>query len=124
MTARTVKPRPAARNLLLANGRAGDVPSFVAPQLCKRASRPPVGENWIYESKLDGYRMQLRVHESSVTLRTRKGLDWTGKFSAIARAAQVLDECLLDGELVAIDARGVPSFSALQVALSNRATQN
>src|SRR3954452_9503571 len=51
-------------------------------------------------------------------MRTRKGLDWTSDFSAIADAAGSLDDCILDGEVVALDHNGAPDFSALQAALS------
>ena len=61
------------------------MPQFIAPQLCKRVSRPPVGEDWVHEIKLDGYRMQLRVADGEAVMRTRKGLDWTEDFSAIAK---------------------------------------
>ena len=51
-------------------------------------------------------------------MRTRKGLDWTEDFSAIAEAATGLEDCILDGEVVALDHNGAPDFSALQAALS------
>ena len=63
------------------------MPSFVPPQLCKRVGRPPSGQDWVHEIKLDGYRMQLRVDDGEAVMRTRKGLDWTDKFAAIADAA-------------------------------------
>ena len=62
------------------------MPQFIAPQLCKRVSRPPVGADWVHEIKLDGYRMQLRVAAGQTVMRTRKGLDWTSDFAAIAEA--------------------------------------
>jgi bifunctional non-homologous end joining protein LigD len=52
-------------------------PPFIAPQLCQSVERPPVGEGWAHEIKFDGYRIQLRVAAGSITLKTRKGLDWT-----------------------------------------------
>ena len=51
-------------------------------------------------------------------MRTRKGLDWTAKFAALARAARVLPDCILDGEVVVLNEHNVPSFDALQAALS------
>ena len=63
------------------------MPRFVAPQLCKLVERPPAEEGWVHEIKFDGYRMQLRVAAGVATLLTRKGLDWTDKFPAIASAA-------------------------------------
>ena len=94
------------------------MPQFIAPQLCKRVSRPPVGNDWVHEIKLDGYRMQLRVADGEAVMRTRKGLDWTEDFSAIAEAATGLEDCIIDGEVVALDHNGAPDFSALQAALS------
>ena len=94
------------------------MPNFIPPQLCKSVSRPPVGAEWVHEIKLDGYRMQLRVEHGRAFMRTRKGLDWTAKFAAIADAAGSLSDCIIDGEVVALDHNGAPDFSALQAALS------
>lgn len=94
------------------------MPTFVAPQLCKRVNRPPTGADWVHEIKLDGYRMQLRVERGEAALRTRAGLDWTGKFSAIAEAAADFPDCIIDGEVVALDRNGASNFSSLQAALS------
>jgi hypothetical protein len=41
-------------------------------------------------------------------MRTRKGLDWTSDFAAIAEAARSLDDCIIDGEVVALDHNGAP----------------
>jgi bifunctional non-homologous end joining protein LigD len=101
-----------------ADEKASKMPQFVAPQLCKRVSRPPAGEEWVHEIKLDGYRTQLRVADSKAVMRTRKGLDWTADFAAIADSASGLQDCILDGEVVALDHNGAPDFAALQVALS------
>src|SRR5262245_15004740 len=98
--------------------RASKMPEFIAPQLCKSVSRPPVGADWVHEIKLDGYRMQLRVADGETVMRTRKGLDWTSKFAAIAEAAKGLEDCIIDGEVVALDHDGAPDFAALQAALS------
>jgi bifunctional non-homologous end joining protein LigD len=98
------------------------IPAFIAPQLCTSVERPPGGEGWGHEIKFDGYRMQLRVEDGKVSLKTRKGLDWTGKFEAIAKEARSLPDALIDGEIVALDHNGVPHFSALQAALSDGKT--
>ena len=62
------------------------MPDFVAPQLCTLVERPPSSDGWCHEIKFDGYRVQLRVEDGEATLKTRKGLDWTDKFGAIAKA--------------------------------------
>ena len=85
--------------------------------------QPPSGAGWVHEVKFDGYRMQLRV-------RRRQGAccaparAWTGrtKFAAIAKAARKLPDCMLDGEIVALDHNGAPDFAALQAALSDGKT--
>lgn len=100
------------------------MPGFVEPQLCASLSRPPAGKNWIHEIKFDGYRVQLSVEHSSPTLKTRKGLDWTGKFAAIAKEATGLSNAIIDGEIVALDKNGVPDFAALQAALSEQKTED
>ncbi len=89
------------------------------PQLCESVERPPSGPGWVHEIKFDGYRMQLRVEGGKARLFTRKGLDWTAKFAAIARAAADLPDAVLDGEVVALDHNGAPDFAALQAALSD-----
>jgi bifunctional non-homologous end joining protein LigD len=98
------------------------LPSFVAPQLCKLSDRPPLGDGWAHEVKFDGYRVQSRVVRGSTTLRTRRGLDWTRKFPAIAKACEELPDCIMDGEIVALDHNGAPDFAGLQAALSDRKT--
>ena len=94
------------------------MPRFVEPQLCKLVERAPEGAGWAHEVKFDGYRLQLRVEDGEAELRTRKGLDWTKKFSAIADAAAKLPDCIVDGEAVVLDKHGAPDFAALQAALS------
>jgi bifunctional non-homologous end joining protein LigD len=100
------------------------LPEFVAPQLCKLVDRPPAADGWCHEIKFDGYRVQLRVEDGDATLKTRKGLDWTDKFAAIAKEASALHDSLIDGEIVALDHHGAPDFSMLQAALSEGKTDN
>jgi bifunctional non-homologous end joining protein LigD len=100
------------------------MPDFVAPQLCTAVDHPPSGEGWCHEIKFDGYRVQLRVEGGEARLKTRKGLDWTGKFAAIAKAASALPDVLIDGEIVALDHHGAPDFSTLQAAISDGKTGN
>ena len=87
-------------------------------QLCRLVEVPPAQAGWGHEVKFDGYRLQLRVANGKATLKTRSALDWTDRFSSIAEEAADLPDCLIDGEVVALDKRRVPNFSALQAALS------
>jgi bifunctional non-homologous end joining protein LigD len=101
---------------------AAGLPDFIAPQLCETLDRPPSSEGWIHEIKFDGYRIQMRVLDGEVTLKTRKGLDWTTKYPAIAKAAGKLPDAVIDGEICALDENGAPDFAALQAALSEGKT--
>jgi bifunctional non-homologous end joining protein LigD len=97
--------------------RLKSMPEFIEPQLCKLVDRPPATPGWAHEIKLDGYRVQLRVQNGDARIRTRSGLDWTGQFSAIAKVAGALPDCMIDGEVCAL-VGNMPSFAKLQEALS------
>ena len=99
------------------------MPEFVAFELCAPVEAPPGGPGWGHEIKFDGYRVQMRVEDGNVTLRTRKGLDWTDKFKAIAKAGAALRDAIVDGEIVALDHQGAPNFSSLQAAISEGKTE-
>jgi bifunctional non-homologous end joining protein LigD len=121
--AKAAKPAGEARKPAEVRGtRVRKIPAFIEPQLCRLLDRPPAGEGWAHEVKFDGYRVQARVVDGSATLRTRKGLDWTGKFPAIAKTCAKLADCIVDGEIVALDHNGVPDFAGLQAALSEDKT--
>jgi bifunctional non-homologous end joining protein LigD len=94
------------------------IPDFIEPQLSRLVEQPPLEAGWGHEVKFDGYRLQLRVVGGKVTLLTRSALDWTPKFSSVAAEAKDFPDCMIDGEVVALDKDRVPSFSALQAALS------
>ena len=98
------------------------LPDFVAPQLAQSLSKPPSGPNWAHEIKFDGYRMQLRVERGKAVLLTRKGLDWSARFPEIVASGASLPDGIVDGEVVALDHAGAPSFSALQAAISDGRT--
>jgi bifunctional non-homologous end joining protein LigD len=100
--------------------KSTSMPRFIEPQLCKLVARPTSAAGWGHEIKLDGYRIQLRVAGGEARLRTRKGLDWTDRFAEIADVASALPDCVIDGEVVALDAQGVSDFAMLQQALSSR----
>ena len=68
--------------------------------------------------------MQLRVEVGRCVMRTRKGLDWTDKFKAIAKESTAFPDCVIDGEVVALDHDGSPDFAALQAALSDGKTDD
>jgi bifunctional non-homologous end joining protein LigD len=93
-------------------------PEFVDFQHPKLVHQPPSTDRWLHEIKFDGYRLQVRVASGKVTVWTRNGHDWTAKFPEIVADVAALPDCILDGELCAIDAKGMPSFSKLRAAIS------
>ncbi|MDP3172999.1 MAG: DNA ligase D [Phenylobacterium sp.] len=104
--------------------KVGATPGFIEPALCTLVDRPPPGAGWGHEIKFDGYRLQLRVEADKATLKTRKGIDWTAKFKAIAREGAKLADGVYDGEACALDHAGSPDFPALQAALSDGKTDD
>lgn len=101
-------------------------PDFVEPMLATLAEDVPEGDDWLFEVKFDGYRAQLSTAGDHVTIFTRSGLDWTGRFAGVAEAAKKLklDGCLIDGEIVALDENGVSDFGALQAAMEEGRSRN
>jgi bifunctional non-homologous end joining protein LigD len=100
------------------------LPAFIKPQLALLVDKPPTGRNWIHEIKFDGYRGEIAVAGDRAAFYTRRGLDWTGKLRALTTAAYGLHcrSALLDGELVALDDKGISNFSKLQVAMGSGRT--
>jgi len=97
------------------------LPPVVRPQLLMQAATPPTG-NWQYEIKFDGYRFLARIGEQ-VRLFTKKGLDWTSRLPVLADELTHFPGCAwVDGEVVALNAFGQPSFHALQQAFATGIT--
>jgi len=73
-------------------------------------------EDWLFELKLDGYRLIASKSRGEALLLTRNGNDYTTVFPEIAKAIKALpcDDCIIDGEVVVLDEKGLPSFSRLQ----------
>jgi bifunctional non-homologous end joining protein LigD len=76
----------------------------------------PEGDDWMYEVKLDGYRALLLKKGDRVQIRSRNDKDLTRTYPGVAAAARRLraEQAVVDGEIVAVDRVGRPSFQALQ----------
>ena len=91
-------------------------PRFIDPMKAKLVEKPPTAGNWIYELKFDGIRLIAVKDHKKVSLLSRNQNDLSGRFPEIVQAVKNLpsDECVLDGEVVALDEEGRSSFQLLQ----------
>ncbi|HTI30920.1 MAG TPA: DNA ligase D [Sphingomonas sp.] len=108
----STKPKPKA---------GGRLPAFQKPQLATLVDAVPSGSSWLHEMKYDGYRALVAVAGGRAKVFTRNGLDWSDKFPSIVAAAEALEvgSALIDGEIVALDDQGRPTFSGLQAAIKD-----
>ncbi|MEO5894932.1 MAG: non-homologous end-joining DNA ligase [Vicinamibacterales bacterium] len=88
---------------------------FIEPMLLLKAESLPNDPKWCYELKLDGYRAIAHNAGGQVHLRSRNNKDFNLRYPAVVKAlAKLPDNTVVDGELVAFDEAGRPSFNALQ----------
>jgi bifunctional non-homologous end joining protein LigD len=101
---------------LVAGGPAESMPDALAPMLAMTGEAARSDPDWLFEPKLDGYRVIAFVAGTTVRLQSRRGIDLTAQFPEIAAelAAFGVDRMILDGEIVALGPDGRPSFNALQ----------
>src|SRR6185436_169599 len=104
---------PAAR--LVPSGETSQMPAALAPMLAETADAVFNRPDWMWEPKLDGYRVLAFISGKGVKLRSRNGLELAGDFpSLVAELGKQAAGMVLDGEIVAFDAEGKPSFNAMQ----------
>src|SRR5207237_109514 len=101
--------------------RRAPMPRQLSPMLPSLADRPFSNPNWLFEPKLDGYRVIATVEEGEVRLTSRRGLDCSTEYPWLVEALrrQPYRNAIFDGEIVALDEHGKPSFQVLQ----NRASE-
>jgi len=118
---KTVPPHRIATARLIAAGEAEAMPATLAPMQAELCDAAFNHADWMWEPKLDGYRVLAFVEGDSVKLRSRRGLDLAADFPKLCAELrkQAVESIILDGEIVAFDADGKPSFNAMQ----NRAAQ-
>ena len=88
---------------------------FIEPMACLAVAEVPAGSEWEYELKFDGYRAIAFKTRNRVHLASRNGKDFSQRFAELVRPLEPLpDETVIDGEIVALDGSGHPSFNLLQ----------
>jgi bifunctional non-homologous end joining protein LigD len=89
---------------------------FVIPAQPVKASKPPVGADWVHEIKHDGYRIIVRRDSPTVRLYSRNAYDWTVRLAAIATAAKRIKarSFTIDGEAVVLGPDGLSLFDELR----------
>jgi bifunctional non-homologous end joining protein LigD len=109
-----VRQIPAAQ--LVPSGKVEAMPARLAPMLAETGDAAFNKPDWMWEPKLDGYRVLAFIDERGVKLRSRRGLELAGQFPRLAAelGKQAVNGMIVDGEIVAFDASGKPSFGALQ----------
>jgi bifunctional non-homologous end joining protein LigD len=98
-----------------AAGHNEQIPAFVEPMKARLTERPPPGD-WLYEIKWDGYRAMALLGSHTVRLLSRNNKDLGSKFPELLPAFTDLktSDTIIDGEIVALDEAGRPSFQLLQ----------
>jgi bifunctional non-homologous end joining protein LigD len=91
-------------------------PRFIEPMKARLEEEPPTHGDWLYELKFDGIRAIAIKDEKKVSLISRNGNKLDKRFPEIVEAVKVVpaEECVLDGEVVALDDEGRSSFQLLQ----------
>jgi len=92
------------------------MPQSIRPMLATLVDEPFSDKDWVYEIKWDGYRALAFIDDGKVRLVSRNGNDMTAQFPEMARLADHIRarRAVVDGELVAFDEDGRPSFSVMQ----------
>ncbi len=101
---------------LAPSGPFEKMPNEIEPMLAEPGDNLVSDERWSFEPKLDGYRIIAFIDGESVYLQSRRGQDYTALFPEVVAElkAQCVGSMILDGEIVALDADGRPSFNAIQ----------
>ncbi|MBA3385300.1 MAG: ATP-dependent DNA ligase [Chthoniobacterales bacterium] len=91
-------------------------PRFIVPMKPKLLAEPPAGDQWFYELKFDGIRLVAVKDGANVSLTSRNGNELAARFPEVADAMRALSakDCVVDGEVVALDKEGRSSFQLLQ----------
>ncbi|HEV8693015.1 MAG TPA: DNA ligase D [Lysobacter sp.] len=110
-------------NALPGARRARKKPGFIAPMLTTASKAAPEGDDWLHEWKWDGYRLVAAICDGKPRLWSRNGLAWEERVPELVTALEKLHvTAVVDGELIAVNAKGYSDFNALQDALKSGKT--
>jgi bifunctional non-homologous end joining protein LigD len=100
----------------LPGARRSPFPTTLSPMLATPIAEPFSSADWVFEPKLDGYRVITLIRNGKARLLSRRGLDITSKYALLEPelSRQPVSEAVLDGEIIALDARGRLCFQCLQ----------
>ncbi len=107
----------------LSAARPAPMPRFLEPMKATLATKPFRDEDWLFEVKWDGYRVEAVVRDGTVELFTRNGNRAEAYFPSLLTPPTWIDarEAIVDGEVVALDEAGRPDFGLLQERLGGQA---
>ena len=97
-------------------GEPKPFPSTIKPMLATLVDKPFSDPRWLFEPKLDGFRIVAFIRDGGVTLRSRNNNDLTGHYPLVAQelGSHPDRELVLDGEMVALNEKGLPDFNLMQ----------
>ncbi len=112
----------AAAEIDLTGAVATPMPQRIEPMLATLAAKPFSDQNWLFEIKWDGYRVQAVVADKAVRIWTRNLHDAETYFPRLLTPATWIEarEAIVDGEVVALDDDGRPDFGLLQERLGDK----
>jgi bifunctional non-homologous end joining protein LigD len=116
---------PRSRKSPATVGLKAPYPGFIEPALATSIDKVPSGERWLHEIKFDGYRVQVHLRDTAITVFTRRGNDWTKRFKKIADEAWHINagSAIIDGEVIVPSENGVSDFSVLQNELRGKSNK-
>ena len=96
-------------------GKGKELSEFIKPMLASPGGEISEENDFIYEIKWDGYRAIAEIRKGEIKLYSRNGLDFSGRFPAVFKALKEIGhDCILDGEIVLLNDKGLPDFQKLQ----------
>jgi bifunctional non-homologous end joining protein LigD len=109
------KTKPAIRKIDLSDAPVAPMPHGIKPMLANVAEEPFDREGWLFEIKWDGYRAIAEIKKGAVELYSRRANDFKKKYPSIVESLScVRHDAVIDGEVIAVNERGISQFQLLQ----------